>query len=141
MNYDDVASFIRENPVCTFATMDGEQPRVRGFLTLLFDGEPGLYFTTGGKKKVCGQLEKNPKVELCYLSQDFGRMLRVTGKVEFVDDLAKKEKLFNERDYLKAVISDPADPDYRLLRIMHASARFWTITDNMNEDSIEVIRF
>jgi uncharacterized pyridoxamine 5'-phosphate oxidase family protein len=141
MTYDDVAKFIRENPVCTFATTDGDQPRVRAFLTILYDGEPGLYFTTGTMKKVGMQLESNPKVELCYLPQDFGRMLRVTGKVEFVDDPARKKSLHEERDYLRAAFDDPADPRFKLLRIAHGSARFWTLADNMNEDNLEVIEF
>jgi len=141
MTYDDVAGFIRENPVCTFATMDGDQPRVRAFLTILFEGERGLWFTTGTMKKVGVQLGKNPKVELCYLPKDFGKMLRVTGKVEFVDDLARKKKLHEERDYLQAAFDDPADPAFKLIRITNCRARFWTLADNTKEDELEFVEF
>ncbi len=141
MTYDDVARFISENPVCSVATMDGDQPRVRKFLTILYKDEPGLWFTTGTMKSVGRQLEKNPKVELCYISQDFATMLRVTGEVEFVDDLEKKKKLHEERDYLQAAVDDPSDPTFKLLRIANGRAKFWTLADNMNEDNLEVIEF
>jgi pyridoxamine 5'-phosphate oxidase len=141
MTYEDLARFIGENPVCSIATMDGDQPRVRKFLTILYEGEPGPWFTTGTMKSVGRQLEKNPKVELCYVSPDFATMLRVTGIVEFVDDMEKKRQLYAERDYLKAAFDNPADPAYKLLHIAHGSAKFWSLADNMKEDSLEVIEF
>lgn len=85
MSYQDVLAFVQENPACFIATIDGDQPRVRGFLTVLFnDGK--IYFTTGTMKNVYRQLSANPNVELCYCSQDFGKMLRISGKIEIIDD-------------------------------------------------------
>lgn len=46
MTYQDVLAFVQENPVCFIATADGDQPRVRGFLTVLFNDKK-IYFTTG----------------------------------------------------------------------------------------------
>jgi len=39
----DCIKFANENPVCYIATMDGDQPRVRGFL-MWFADEKGFYF-------------------------------------------------------------------------------------------------
>jgi uncharacterized pyridoxamine 5'-phosphate oxidase family protein len=42
-DYQDCIKFANENPVCYIATMDGDQPRVRGFL-MWFADEKGFYF-------------------------------------------------------------------------------------------------
>ncbi|GBE06622.1 MAG TPA: pyridoxamine 5'-phosphate oxidase [Nitrospirae bacterium] len=138
MSINDVISFARENPVCGIATMDDDQPRVRAFLTVLFD-DNSIYFTTASTKNVFRQLMKNPKVELCYCTQDFSKMMRIAGKIEVIDDPAKKQQLINERDYLKGFTAD--DPKFKLLRLSHGHARFWTLENNTREDGIEVIKF
>ena len=137
-SYADVIDFIKKNPVCTLATLDGDQPRVRGFFTIFFDDEV-IYFTTGAPKEVYKQLKKNPRVELCYLTPGFGIMLRIAGTVEFVDDREKKQRLIEEKSYLKDFTAD--SPEFILLRLSHGTARFWTITDNMREKDATAIEF
>lgn len=135
MSRKDVLKFAKENPQCAFASADGDQPRVRMFLSVFFDDDK-IYFTTGAGKSVYKQLSKNPKVELCYLSKDF-RMMRITGRVEAVDDRKKKQRLIEEKDYLKGFAAD--DPDFILLRLTDGKARFWTIENNLSEDGLELI--
>lgn len=137
MDYKDVLAFAKGNPVFTIATMDGDQPRVRGFLSVFFDGDDRIYFTTAATKKVYKQLSINPKVELCYLSPN--RMLRITGRVEFVNDLTKKQVLIERQFYLKGFSAD--DPNYVLMRLLHGEAHFWTLADNLKEKEIEIIEF
>ncbi len=140
MSYRDVLAFVQENPVCFIATIDGDQPRVRGFLTVLFnDGK--LYFTTGTMKRVYRQLCANPNIELCYCSKDFRTMLRIAGKIEIIDDREKKRQLLNERDYLKSFGGKVDDPRFVLLRLSHGKAHFWSIEKNMREREIPVIEF
>lgn len=138
MTFKDVFAFVNENPVCSISTMDGDQPRVRAFLSVFFDDEK-IYFTTGATKEVFKQLSKNPKVELCYCSQDCSKMLRITGRIEIVDDRRKKQKLIEEKDYLKGLTAD--NPVFILLRLTHGKARFWTLENNMRESEVEVIEF
>jgi len=140
MSAQDVLAFVHENPACIFSTMDGDQPRARGFLSVLFD-DGCIYFTTGATKNVYKQIQKSPKVELCYLSRDFGRMLRVSGEIEVIDDREKKQKLLDERDYLKSLKGNADDPLFILLRLAHGTARFWTLEQNMKENEIQPIEF
>lgn len=140
MSKEKVFKFVQENPVCFIATMDGDQPRVRGFLTVLFN-DGNLYFTTGTMKNVYAQLSKNPKIELCYCSRDFRKMLRIAGKIEIIDDREKKQQLLNERDYLKSFGGKVDDPRFILLRLSHGKAHFWTIEQNMREREIPRIEF
>lgn len=140
MTYDDVLAFVRENPVCFIATIDGDQPRVRGFLAVLFN-DGNIYFTTGTMKRVYDQLVKNPKVEMCFFSRDFAKTLRISGKIEMIDDREKKQQLLNERDYLTSFGGKVDDPRFILLRLSHGRAFFWTMAQNMRESEIPVIEF
>ncbi len=137
MTKKDVFDFIRENPVCTIATVDCDQPRVRGFLAVLFEGEDAIYFTTSTRKSVHEQLSRNPKVELCFLSPDYGRMLRVSAHIEEVDDMSKKQYLIETRDYLKGFRAD--EPTFKLLQVADGKARFWTLADNLKEKDLPTI--
>ncbi len=137
-SYRDVVEFIKKNPVCMLATIEADQPRVRGFFTVFFDDDR-IYFTTGAPKDVYKQLVRNPKVELCYLTSGFGIMLRIAGTIEFVDDREKKQKLIEEKSYLKDFTAD--SPEFILLRLPHGMARFWTIADNMREKDATLIEF
>ena len=140
MSYQDVLAFVRENPACFIATMDGDQPRVRGFLAVLFN-DGNIYFTTGTMKRVYDQLVQNPKVELCFASQGFQKTLRISGTIEIIDDREKKQQLLNERDYLKHFGGKADDPRFILLRLSHGKAHFWTIQQNMRENEIPGIEF
>ena len=58
-----VHDFLKKTGTYYFATMDGNQPRVRPFGTInLFEGR--LYIQTGKKKAVARQITANPRVEL-----------------------------------------------------------------------------
>lgn len=138
MGYRDVLDFVTANPVFSIATSDRGQPRVRAFLTVLFD-DGLIHFTTSTKKCVGRQLAADPRVELCYCTPDFSRMLRIEAEVEELHDREKRARLVTERDYLRGV--DPDDPTFKLMRITHGTARFWTMADNLREGEIPTIRF
>jgi len=141
MNYQEVISFVRENPVCAIATTEGDQPRVRLFLAVLFDGDDRIYFSTGSMKKVHAQIVANKKIELCFWKPDYSLTLRITGNIEIVDDRAKKQKLLDEREYLKAFNSNADDPRFVLLRVPHGSASYWSMESNMREGEADVVTF
>jgi pyridoxamine 5'-phosphate oxidase len=145
MDLKDYIEFENENPACYLATADNDQPRVRGFLMWYAD-ESGFYFHTGTPKSVCRQLQKNPKIEVCFMapSQDPAKMkmMRLAGKVKFLDDLTLKTRLLEERPFLKAIgTGKPDDPLFAVFKIYTGEAHFWTMASNMRESEIEKIRF
>ncbi len=135
--HPEILAFITQNPVCTLATAEGDQPHVRGFLSNIIDGK--LYFTSSADKAVGRQLRANSKVELCYLSQDFMKMLRIRAVMKEVDDLEIKQRLIETREYLAHFSAD--DPTFMLLAPVNGEAWFWTITDNLNEAAVLRIPF
>ena len=145
MALQDCIKFANENPVCYIATADGDQPRVRAFL-MFFANEDGFYFYTLAPKSVSKQLKDNPRVEVCFYDNaelQISKMMRVTGKIEFLDDIALKTRGFEERrPLMEAVgIQKPEDPMIEIFRIYTGEAHFWTLADNMKESEIERIKF
>lgn len=133
----EILAFITQHPVCTLASSEGDQPHARGFLSNIIDGK--LYFTSSTDKAVGRQLRANPNVELCYLSQDFSRMLRIRAHMKEVEDRRVKQQLIDTREYLAHFSAD--DPSFMLLSPVNGEARFWTLADNLNEDAIESVPF
>ena len=65
MQKEDIFPLLNENPVFHLATMDNDQPRVRGMLLFRAD-EKGIIFHTASTKDVFKQISVNPKVEMCF---------------------------------------------------------------------------
>ena len=142
MKLQDYTKFANEEKVCYLATTEGDQPRVRGFLMWYAD-ESGFYFHTGATKSVCKQLRANPKIEVCfyrYKNAGEGTMMRICGKVEFIENQELKEKLFNERPFLKKI--GEGDPNLlQIFRIYTGEVYFWTMADNLIESEIPRLKF
>src|SRR5665648_38356 len=98
MNVDVCVQFANQNPVSFLSSTDGDQPRVRGLL-LWFADKTGFYYNVGAVKEVYKQLKVNPKVEVCFFNAKSKSMdqMRVTGQVEFLNDLELKKKLVEAR--------------------------------------------
>lgn len=136
----DCIDFANENKVCFLATEEGGQPRVRA-LGFWFADETGFYFQTGSIKTMYRQLLKNPKTEACFYHNEgmVSTMLRVTGEVEFIDDLRLKEKVLIERPFLKEFGLTIESPGLIIFRIAHGEAHFWTMENNLKPK--EMIKF
>ncbi len=143
MNFQDCVKFANENRVCYIATTEGNQPHVRP-LGMWFADDKGFFFQTESVKSVYKQLKSNNKVELCFYAPgpDVGTVMRVIGKVDFINDLALKSKVLADRPFLKALgIQGPENPLLVIFRVYSGEAYFWTMADNMKETDIERIKF
>ena len=140
MDFEDYIKFANENPICYVATEDGNQPRVRAF-RLWYADESGFYFHTGTTKNVYRQLQSNHRVEVCFCTPRFDKMMRVTGVAEFIDNPSLKKRLVEERPFLKAIIKGLDDPLLTILRIPKGEAHFWTMADNLKESEILRVQF
>ena len=71
-----VYNFLKDAETYYLATVEGDQPRVRPFGTvMLFEGK--LYIQTGKIKPVAKQIDANGKVELCAFKN--GEWIRLAG--------------------------------------------------------------
>jgi pyridoxamine 5'-phosphate oxidase len=143
MELQDYFVFAKENPLCSLATLDGDQPRVRTFW-FWFADESGFYFETLAMKEVFKQLQKHPKVEVCFFNNatepDEWKSMRVTGKVEILDDIELKKKLFVDLPMLQN-FGKPEDPVFHIFRIYTGEVHFWKLANAGQEQGIERIKF
>ena len=145
MEFQDCITFANEHPVTYFATEENGQPRVRP-IGLWFADKTGFYFQAQTVKAFCKQLRNNKRVEVCFHAPASeghpGTVMRVTGEVEFLDDLALKKKVLEDRPFLKDMgIESPDDPRLAVFKIHTGEAFFWTMEYSMRESEIERIKF
>ncbi|MCD8036098.1 MAG: pyridoxamine 5'-phosphate oxidase family protein [Clostridiales bacterium] len=119
---DELLEFLQKNPIFYLATNDDGQPRVRPFgFHMIFDDK--FYMVTALPKKVCKQLQKNPKVEFCSMAPDT-HFLRVNGEVVFDNDnMEAKKKVFEVMPDLLKMYGSAENPAMSVfyLKDMHAT--------------------
>ena len=123
-NIEKVYRFIDNARTYYLATVEGDQPRVRPFGTiLLFGGR--LYIQTGKVKDVSRQLAANPKAELCAF--DGSSWLRVAGELVNDDNREAKVAMLEKLPSLKAMYSAD-DDNMQMLYFRNATATFSSFT-------------
>ncbi|OPX59642.1 MAG: Pyridoxamine 5'-phosphate oxidase [Methanobacterium sp. PtaB.Bin024] len=140
MEFADCVKFANENPVAWLATVDGDQPRVRG-MGLWYADETGFYFQAATMKDMVRQLQKNGKVEFAFYRPDemVGTMLRVSGEVEFIEDVEVKKRVLTDRPFLKEFGLTAEGPELVVFRISEGEAHFWDWESNVKPK--EIIKF
>jgi pyridoxamine 5'-phosphate oxidase len=119
---------INANPACHLATMEGNQPRVRGMMTYRADST-GIIFHTGAFKSLSSQIAQNKQVEVCFNSED--TQVRVAGVVELLSDLDLKKEIVAARPFLKAVTDARGYETLVIFRVKECKAAVWTMATNL----------
>ena len=122
---EKVCQFLDEAGTYFLATVEGDQPRVRPFGTILLCGGR-LYIQTGKVKDVSKQLSANPKAEICAFKD--GKWLRVTGELVNDDNHDVKVAMLEKMPSLKAMYSAD-DDNMQMLYFKNAKATFSSFTE------------
>ncbi|MBQ4283535.1 MAG: pyridoxamine 5'-phosphate oxidase family protein [Lachnospira sp.] len=132
MTKEDMYALMNQNPAFHLATVEGDQPRVRGMLLFRAD-DNGIIFHTASTKDLYAQIKKNPKAELCFFG--YGTQIRVTGILEQVIDDELREEIFNHptRKFLQAWKSNGIDNLLQIFRMKNCDAITWTMESNFAE--------
>jgi len=135
MNKKEMFEMINANPAFHLATVEGDQPRCRGMFLFSAD-ESGILFHSGAMKEVHHQIAGNPKVELCFNDFKNGVQVRVSGKLEMVEDNALKDKIYAHpsRAFLKPWRESGELKDFynqlKVYRLKNGKAVSWTMATN-----------
>ena len=137
-------SFPNENSLCYLATTDDDQPHVRALL-MWFADDNGFYFGTLSPKNISKQLHKNPKVEVCFFKSRENimeaKMMRITGKAEFIYDPKMLDKMYEDRKFLEEIYGKPIKSFMEVFRIPTGEAHFWMMKDILREPELERLSF
>lgn len=121
---EKILEFLKKAGTYYLATVEGDQPRVRPFGTiLLFEGK--LYIQTGKIKPVSRQLGINPKAEICAFAD--GTWLRVAGELIEDDRREAKKAMLDEYPNLRGMYNED-DGNTQVLYFKNATATFSSFT-------------
>jgi pyridoxamine 5'-phosphate oxidase len=141
MDFSDCVKFANRINTAYLATEDGDQPRVRP-LGMWYADDSGFYFQSQSVKALCHQLQKNNRVESSFFDPEASTVLRVSGVVDFINDIEVKRKCLEERAFLKDMgITTAEDPRLAIFKVYKGEAYFWTRKDSMKEADIPRIKF
>lgn len=132
MNEKEMYALMNANPGFHLATVEGNQPRVRGMFLFRAD-ENGIIFHTASTKDVYAQIKENPKAEMCFFGDN--TQIRVTGELEQVQDDKLREEIFNHpsRQFLQAWKENGIDHLLQIFRMRNCEAVTWTMATNFDE--------
>ena len=126
----EVYRYLSQAGVFYLATVEGDQPRVRPFGAInVYEGK--LYIQTGKVKEVSKQMQINPKVEICAMSE--GKWLRLTGIVVRDDRYTAKESMLEANPELRKSYSAD-DDNTEVLYFQSAKAIFYSF----GKDPVEI---
>jgi pyridoxamine 5'-phosphate oxidase len=135
MTKKEVLDLMNNNPAFFLATVEENQPRVRGMLLYKAD-ESGIVFHSGTMKDVYKQIIANPKVELCFNDFKGGIQVRVSGELEIVEDNTLKDEISEHpsRVFLKQWKESGVLQDFyktfAVFRLKNGIATYWTMETN-----------
>jgi len=128
MTKAEILTAINTNLTAYMATVEGNKPRVRGMGIYRAD-ENGIIIQTWTIKDIHKQILKNPEIELCFNSKD-GKQIRVSGKVEVIDDLALKQEVVAKRPFMKKTVDEKGWGVVAMYALKHGKACVWTMQTN-----------
>lgn len=112
---EDVKSLMKDVGWGAMATTDGQHVGVRPMAGWAWmDGE--LWCATGEVTDKVAQLKAVPEAEYCFVNAS-GQHVRLNGPCRISRDLDDKKRLYEAVPILKQHVSDPADPDYVVIRM------------------------
>ena len=105
-----------------FASVDGDQPRVRPVSPVKTE-EFTVWVASMRTSGKTGELDRNRKVELCYLT-DGHDQVRITGVATLVTDPAERREIWDSNPLLRAYLHSIDNPEFILYRVTPHRVRF-----------------
>ena len=117
----EVVTFLKENPVQYLATTgkDGKA-KVRPF-QFMIEKDGKLLFCTSNQKEVYKEMQATPYIEFCVSSPNFS-WIRLSGKVEFLDDSVVKAAVIETSPLVKSIYKTPDNPTFEIFYLKDARA-------------------
>ncbi len=135
MNREQIYEFMNKTGMFFLATNDAGRPRVRGMM-LYSAGADGIIFHTGAFKDLYKQLQKDQAAELCFYDGKSNTQVRVSGTLQFVEDIEKKKEIINHpsRQFLQgwknSLPEDEFFKQFIVFKLESGRAVVWTMALN-----------
>ncbi len=127
MDIGEVKEFMKKSPWGILATSDGRRVGARPMGGLAWKGNE-LWCATFSASDKIAQLKRVPYAEYCFCDPK-GRHVRIAGPCSVSIDNAEKLWLYKAVPSLKDHISDPASPQYVVIKMKPDNIRFMNSAD------------
>ncbi len=126
---------VEESEIALLITLGEGFPRVRPMTLIAYEEEGGVWFATSRSSRKIEEIQKNPKVTVCFLDLEGSAYAQLFGQAEVVEDRAVKEEFWDEdwEEYWEG----PEDPDYVLLHVRLQKAEYYLL----EADELWVVEF
>ena len=125
-NLERIETILKQAKTFFFATIDGDQARVRPFGAVQ-EIDDKLYFCTNNHKNVYKNMQENPKIEICAMISD-ERWIRVSGKAEFVYDVETKIAMLDANPELRKMYNEE-DKIFEVFYLSNLAATIYSMVD------------
>ena len=129
MTKKEIVDFINTNQSCYLATVEGNQPHVRGMMAYRAD-DTGILFHTGQTKDLYQQILNNPRVEVCFYNENKSMQIRVKGRAVIQNNDNLKKEIIDARPFMKPWIDKVGLDALAVFKITEAEACLWTFGAN-----------
>ena len=121
-----IVNYLKDSKIQFLATTGlDDKPKVRPF-QFMFEDDGKLWFCTSNKKEVYKELSNQPYIELC-CTTDNTSWLRLSGKVNFENNLKVKELIMLENPLVKSIYQEATNKDFEVLYITEGVASLSSI--------------
>lgn len=124
--------FVKSNPVSHLATVDNDKPDIRVMYCPRIDEDLTVWFSTSAASNKARQIMSNPEIAVEFYAD--GKMLKILGSAEVLNDQATKDELWEE-DWTRYWPNGREDPDYCVIKITPVAAAW----QDMNADPMKTI--
>ena len=132
MTKAEIFTFLNKNLACHLATSEGNKPHVRG-IRIYQASEDGIILQTTKIKDLHKQLSENPEVELCFNNYADNVQVRVSGRLERIEDLALKKEIVSKRKFLQPWVEQRGGYDFiAVYCLKNGVATVWTMAANFD---------
>jgi len=131
MNREEIIKLINNNLTCHLATVENDEPHVRGMMTYRAD-EEGILFHTANTKDLYEQIKNNPLVEICYFDKEKNIQVRVMGEAVIKDDMDLKKEIVQNRPFLKPWVDEMGYDMLIVFQVKKCVAYTWTFETNFS---------
>lgn len=126
---------VEESEIALLITSAEGFPRVRPMTLIAYEEDGRVWFATSKSSRKIEEIEKNPKVTVCFLALEGSAYAQLFGQAEIVENREMKEEFWDEEweEYWEG----PEDPDYVLLHIQAKKAEYHLLA----ADELWVVEF
>jgi len=124
MDINFVFTFITEHPIAHVANVHMGKPHVRAMMVYKAD-EDGIVLHTSKTKDLYKQLSVAPEVELCFNDYMENIQVRVSGSIEFEENLEIKKEIVAAREKLQPWIHQVGFDMLAVIRLRNGFAHVW----------------